>query len=93
MRNIGKAGIPILGYNWRPNPLYRTGRVPGRGFLCRSRDQYGFSYGVAVAQVDDIVVHIRYAALSKVTRQQVSTYLERAVRTAVRKAHLHAAIS
>lgn len=31
IRNVGRAGIPILGYNWRPNPLYRTGTKPGRG--------------------------------------------------------------
>ncbi|MGH2461228.1 MAG: mannonate dehydratase [Chloroflexota bacterium] len=31
IRNLGRAGIPILGYNWRPNPLYRTGAKPGRG--------------------------------------------------------------
>ena len=31
IRNIGRAGIPILAYNWRPDPLYRTGTKPGRG--------------------------------------------------------------
>ncbi len=31
IRNLGRAGIPILGYNWRPNQLYRTGTRPGRG--------------------------------------------------------------
>lgn len=31
IRNMGRAGIPVLGYNWRPNRLYRTGTVPGRG--------------------------------------------------------------
>jgi mannonate dehydratase len=31
IRNLGRAGIPILGYNWRPNQLYRTGSRPGRG--------------------------------------------------------------
>lgn len=31
IRNMGRAGIPVLGYNWRPNPLYRTGHAPGRG--------------------------------------------------------------
>jgi mannonate dehydratase len=31
IRNLGRAGIPVLAYNWRPNRLYRTGRVPGRG--------------------------------------------------------------
>lgn len=31
VRNMGRAGIPILGYNFRPDPLYRTGTKPGRG--------------------------------------------------------------
>jgi mannonate dehydratase len=31
IRNIGRAGIPVLGYNFRPHPLYRTGTVAGRG--------------------------------------------------------------
>lgn len=31
IRNIGRAGIPIFSYNWRPNQLYRTGTKPGRG--------------------------------------------------------------
>jgi mannonate dehydratase len=31
IRNMGRAGIPVLAYNWRPNRLYRTGKVPGRG--------------------------------------------------------------
>lgn len=31
IRNLGQAGIPILGYNFRPDPLYRTGTRPGRG--------------------------------------------------------------
>ena len=31
VRAVGKAGVPILGYNWRPNQLYRTGHVEGRG--------------------------------------------------------------
>ena len=31
VRNLGRAGIPVLGYNFRPDPLYRTGTKPGRG--------------------------------------------------------------
>jgi mannonate dehydratase len=31
IRNLGRAGVPILGYNWRPNQLYRTGTKPTRG--------------------------------------------------------------
>jgi hypothetical protein len=67
--------------------------VPGRGYLCRARDSHGYSYGVAVARVDNIIVHVRYAALPKVTKAQVTSYLRRAVQTAVREAHLRALIS
>jgi mannonate dehydratase len=32
IRNIGRAGIPILGYHFMPNSVWRTGREPvGRG--------------------------------------------------------------
>lgn len=31
VRNLGRAGIPRLAYNWRPNRLYRTGEAAGRG--------------------------------------------------------------
>lgn len=32
IRNVGRAGIPILGYHWMPNSVWRTGRAaPGRG--------------------------------------------------------------
>jgi mannonate dehydratase len=31
IRSMGRAGIPIFAYNWRPNRLYRTGRVTIRG--------------------------------------------------------------
>ena len=31
VRNIGAAGIPILGYHWMPNSVWRTPDVPGRG--------------------------------------------------------------
>ncbi len=31
IRNMGRVGIPMLTYNWRPNRLYRTGVIPGRG--------------------------------------------------------------
>jgi mannonate dehydratase len=32
IRNMGKAGIPILGYHWMPNRVWRTSRTtPGRG--------------------------------------------------------------
>src|SRR5688572_10549575 len=30
LRNLGRAGIPILAYNWRPNRLYRTGHTDVR---------------------------------------------------------------
>lgn len=31
IRNVGKAGIPVLSHNFRPDPLYRTGTRQGRG--------------------------------------------------------------
>jgi mannonate dehydratase len=31
LRSLGRAGIPIYAYNWRPNRLYRTGHVATRG--------------------------------------------------------------
>jgi mannonate dehydratase len=32
MRNMGRAGVPILGYHWMPNQVWRTSRTkPGRG--------------------------------------------------------------
>ena len=32
IRNLGAAGIPILGYHWMPNGVWRTGwTTPGRG--------------------------------------------------------------
>jgi mannonate dehydratase len=31
LRAVGRAGIPILSHNFRPDPLYRTGTKRGRG--------------------------------------------------------------
>jgi mannonate dehydratase len=32
IRNMGRAGVPILGYHWMPNSVWRTSRTtPGRG--------------------------------------------------------------
>jgi len=32
IRNMGKAGIPVLGYHWMPNSVWRTSAMtPGRG--------------------------------------------------------------
>ncbi len=31
IRNMGKAGIPVLGYNWMPNWVWRTPDAVGRG--------------------------------------------------------------
>ncbi len=31
IRNMGKAGIPILGYHWMPNGVWRTPMAQGRG--------------------------------------------------------------
>src|SRR5215218_4837923 len=40
IRNMGKAGIPILGYHFMPNSVWRTTRTaPGRGgALCTAFD-------------------------------------------------------
>jgi mannonate dehydratase len=40
IRNVGKAGIPILGFHWMPNSVWRTSRLgPGRGgSLCTAFD-------------------------------------------------------
>ena len=31
IRNMAKAGIPVLGYNWMPNGVWRTPNAKGRG--------------------------------------------------------------
>jgi mannonate dehydratase len=32
IRHVGQAGVPILGYHWMPNSVWRTSRIaPGRG--------------------------------------------------------------
>lgn len=31
IRNLGRAGIPLLGYHWMPNGVWRTPNVSGRG--------------------------------------------------------------
>jgi mannonate dehydratase len=31
IRNMGKAGIPLLGYHWMPNGVWRTPNAAGRG--------------------------------------------------------------
>jgi mannonate dehydratase len=31
IRAVGRAGIPVLAHNFRPDPLYRTGSAVGRG--------------------------------------------------------------
>lgn len=31
IRNMGKAGIPVLGYHWMPNGVWRTPMAQGRG--------------------------------------------------------------
>jgi len=40
IRNVGQAGIPILGFHWMPNSVWRTSRIaPGRGgALCTAFD-------------------------------------------------------
>ncbi len=45
IRNLGKAGIPILGYHWMPNSVWRIYRDPTTGFPSR------FTYGRGGARV------------------------------------------
>jgi mannonate dehydratase len=41
VRNMGRAGIPILGYNWMPNKVWRTEReMPIRGGAISNGFQY-----------------------------------------------------
>jgi hypothetical protein len=50
------------------------------GFLARNRDHYGFSYAVAVGVVENVVIHVRYAALPTVTTAQLSKTYATAIR-------------
>jgi len=66
---------------------FRIAGVPGaRGYLCRTRDHYGFSCGLAIARAGDVVLRIRFASLSPVTKPQVTRWL----RIAAKQAGLHA---
>lgn len=49
-----------------------------QGFLAPARDDHGFSYGVAVAQVDNVMIHIRFATISTLTAKELSNDLDRA---------------
>src|SRR5688572_29005348 len=53
IRNLGQAGIPILGYHWMPNGVWRTSATtPGRGgalvtaFDMRAVEEHPLVYGV-----------------------------------------------
>lgn len=52
IRNVGQAGIPILGFHWMPNSVWRSSRLAaGRGgALCTAFD---------MAEVDDTPTHGR----------------------------------
>jgi mannonate dehydratase len=52
IRAVGRAGIPILGFHWMPNSVWRSSRLaPGRGgALCTAFD---------MAEVDDAPTHGR----------------------------------
>ncbi|MBV9291060.1 MAG: hypothetical protein JO222_01325 [Frankiales bacterium] len=66
---------------------FRIAGVPGaRGYLCRTRDHYGFSCGLAIARAGDLVLRIRFASLSPVTKPQITRWL----RVAAKQAGLHA---
>jgi mannonate dehydratase len=55
IRNVGKAGIPILGFHWMPNSVWRTSRIaPGRGgALCTAFDMSLASQGLTHGRVYD----------------------------------------
>jgi mannonate dehydratase len=47
VRNMGRAGIPILGYHWMPNGVWRTDRaVPVRGGAISNSFDYGAARGL-----------------------------------------------
>jgi mannonate dehydratase len=52
IRNVGQAGIPILGFHWMPNSVWRSSRLaPGRGgALCTAFD---------MAEADETPTHGR----------------------------------
>lgn len=53
IRNIGKAGIPILGYHFMPNSVWRTARTPiGRGGATVT----SFDLAAVAAGADDVLV-------------------------------------
>ena len=60
IRNMGQAGIPILGYHWMPNGVWRTSATtPGRGgalltaFDMRAVDEHPLVYGVQHLDLPD----------------------------------------
>jgi hypothetical protein len=71
------------------SPLHSAFHIRGvseaRGYLCRSRDRLGFSCGIAVARAGDLVLRVRFASLSPVTKVQVMHWL----RLAAKQAGLH----
>jgi hypothetical protein len=75
------ANEPHAGSTYRSS-FPSHGGPDSRGYLARSRDHYGFSYGVAIARVDNVIIHVRYASLAAVSRADVDKWLTRAVRVA-----------
>jgi mannonate dehydratase len=65
LRAMGEAGVPILGYNFRADPLYRTSTEPGRGgapvtVFDRSRvDPAALTYGREITD-DEVWANYRY---------------------------------
>lgn len=56
IRNMGRAGIPILGYHFMPNSVWRTGRSPiGRGGAAVT------SFDMALVTADAADVRVAYA--------------------------------
>ena len=52
IRNLGKAGVSILGYHWMPNGVWRTSKTtPGRGGALVT------AFDLAVAETEQPLVH------------------------------------
>jgi mannonate dehydratase len=65
IRNMGKAGIPMLGYHWMPNGVWRTPSVTGRGgVLVTAFD---------MAQIDAAPLVAGFRHLDEIGEQSVST--------------------
>jgi hypothetical protein len=74
---FGQSNHPHAGSTYKRQLMLHGDAL---GFLARNRDHYGFSYGVAVGVVENVVIHVRYAALPTVTTAQLSKTYATAIR-------------